>query len=628
MINAAAIAAGEYQSIAVTDSGTVSQWGEYSNGTNKYSVSNYSAATAPPGSNVVAVAAGLGHALALLTNGAVVAWGLTTDTNNAVPTNVSHATAIAAGWMHNVALLTNGTVFAWGDDTYHQTEVPSNLSNVVAIAAGGNHSLALMSNGMVVVWGDTNYGLTNIPPEVTNVVAVAAGAQHSLALKSDGTVIAWGNNDFGQTNVPTGMSNFMAIAAGDGHSLALINDGTIVSWGTNSYGQTNHFSQGPGVAVKLIAAGGNHSMAALFSSHVQYYPIDISKDLLLIYNTNSIDSSNVCQYYLTHRPMVSNANLLGIGCTTLETILPGDFTTNFQPQVQMWLSNNPTKRPSYVILFPYIPSRVFGDANDTNSQGVQTNYSGIGAASAPSVQYELNQSCSTNWHPFVTSINMNGTNGSYGTNDCIAYINKLAYFGSNCPGQLIISASMGVYGNTNWYFDNNASGNYTNTPAIYNALGAYEGILSNGISSSSVDYQAFTSSTVITNGTNVAGYFTWGNDGTFSGDVSYPITGIVFSGASSWCLFYTTDSFSGMRNINATGQANFLEWFSPGAFGGTNYTNTPVAAVSHVNEPFDEAEFTDVYFGLWAEEKTFAICAWTARNTPSYQAVGDPLVRK
>ena len=76
LTNASAIAAGEYQSVAVTDSGTVAQWGKYSNGSDDYSVTNFSVASAPPTSGVIAVAAGLGQALALMTNDTVTAWGL------------------------------------------------------------------------------------------------------------------------------------------------------------------------------------------------------------------------------------------------------------------------------------------------------------------------------------------------------------------------------------------------------------------------------------------------------------------------------------------------------------------------------------------------------------------------
>ena len=60
LTNVMGIAAGGYQSVAVTDSGTVVQWGQYwGGGTNYYSVTNTNYVSLPPTSNVVAVAAGL-----------------------------------------------------------------------------------------------------------------------------------------------------------------------------------------------------------------------------------------------------------------------------------------------------------------------------------------------------------------------------------------------------------------------------------------------------------------------------------------------------------------------------------------------------------------------------------------
>ena len=343
-----------------------------------------------------------------------------------------------------MALLTNGTVVSWGDNDVGETNVPAGLTKVTTVAAGAAHTLALLADGTVQAWGDGFDGDTNVPTGLSNVVAVAAGADFSLALKSDGTVVGWGNNYSGQTNVPLGMSNVMAIAAGTAHGVALKNDGTLVAWGDNTYGQTNLPAGSSNVDVKLIAAGGDHTMVAIYSPLVQY-PVDPSKDLLLIYNSNSIDSSNVCQYYRTHRPMVSNASVLGIDCTMLETITPVDFTNIFLAQVTNWLDANPTKRPCYVVLFQDLPSRV------NTLTDPSPNYNGSGGTFFPSVQYQLHNFCSTNWCPFVTSINMNGSNSaspynsplynqegpdfptnlfsSDGTNDCIAYINKLTNFG-------------------------------------------------------------------------------------------------------------------------------------------------------------------------------------------------------
>jgi alpha-tubulin suppressor-like RCC1 family protein len=654
LTNVAGIAAGEYHSVAVTDSGTVLQWGKYSDGTNFYAVTNATNATAPPTSNVVAVAASRGRDLALLGNRSVTSWGLTNDIANWVPANLSNVTAIAAGWYHNVAL-SNGIVIAWGDNTYGQTNVPSDLTNAIAIATGELFSIALRSNGTVEAWGDNTYYQTNVPSGLLNVVAIAAGAAHNLALKADGTVVAWGNNDYNQTNVPMNLSNVMAVAAGDAHCVALKNDGTLVEWGNNSEGQstvpaelpTSVISTGggspptfstnayPPVVVKLIAAGGDHTMATIFSPLVQY-PVDVTKDLLLIYNVNSADSSNGCQYYLTHRPMVSNCtNVLGIGCITNETILPTNFTNDIEVPIQNWLAANPTKHPAYVILFQDIPSRADEDASTTNSDGT-TIYNELASAGTPSVQYRLNQWCATNWHPFVSSINMNGIGG---TNDCIAYINKLAFIGTNySPGQLIISASAGAtpYGDSNWYFDDTNPDGLPTTffrsaaTAVTNidpaAVVTYMDVTS---------YPAIgTSAGHITNGFNVAGFGSWGVHGYFSDTNGGYATNetIQFTGQSDWFVIETGESFNGQR---VCGQGNFLSWYASNAFGGTAYSNTPVGAVCNVNEPYEVGlNIPSIYFGGWAAGRIFAYCAWNSfpydnsANSMCLQVVGDPFTSK
>src|SRR5205814_1080838 len=131
----------------------------------------------------------------------------------------------------------------------------------------------------------------------------------------------------------------------------------------------------------------------------------VTKDLLLIYNTNSPNSasSNVFAYYTNNRPMVSAANVLPIGCTNYELIDLATFTNTVLAPISNWLATNPTKRPHYLILFPDIPSRVW---SSTNAGGVPLK----------SVQYGISTSI-VGIQPFVTSINM----GLFDTtNDCMA----------------------------------------------------------------------------------------------------------------------------------------------------------------------------------------------------------------
>jgi hypothetical protein len=352
--------------------------------------------------------------------------------------------------------------------------------------------------------------------------------------------------------------------------------------------------------------------------------INVTNDLLLIYNTNSVDSATVLNYYLAHRPMVAGASVLGIGypgfytsnapasgffsgltnVIDYETIVPTDFTNQILNSIQNWLGGNPTRRPQYVILFPDIPSRVVTNISLGTYEP---------SAPLPSVQYQIHVGCSTNWNPFVTSINMNGTN------DCIGYINKLASIGTNfIVGSPLLSASAGGYDNTNWYFDG------VNSPyGVPLAMDAFYAVLSNGVPMSAIDYVSLTNSIHITYGTNVVGYYTTGTDGGLG--VNY-YTNVNFQANSGWYIMETVDSLNGQRSEAV--QGGVLQWFSANAFGGTNYSSTPIGAVCHVDEPYVYADKTAPYFGLWAAGKCFAICAWNSCNTLEFQAVGDPFVVK
>jgi hypothetical protein len=210
------------------------------------------------------------------------------------------------------------------------------------------------------------------------------------------------------------------------------------------------------------------------------------------------------------------------------------------------------------------------------------------------------------------------------TNDCVAYINKLVNMASNSsPGSLIISASQGRYTNTNWYFDDAQA--YEGT-AI--GLDAVQGVESNGVSSLAITYTPTNATTHITAATNVAGYFTWGSNGGLPAGYATNDTTILFFGSSTWYIMMTGESYNGQR-VMYYPQGNFLSWYATKAFGGTNYSNTPVGAVSHVDELQEPGlENSSIYFGLWASENNFAICAWNARRTPKYQVVGDPFIKK
>lgn len=89
------------------------------------------------------------------------------------------------------------------------------------------------------------------------------------------------------------------------------------------------------------------------------------------------------------------------------------------------------------------------------------------------------------------------------------------------------------------------------------------------------------------------------------------------------------DSLNGFREYGDPSAMLLFKVFFPNAFGGTNYSSTPIGAVTHSTESYlSGVENTQVHFGLWAAGKIFAASAWSSCQTTNFQAVGDPFVRR
>jgi hypothetical protein len=252
LANVAAVAAGNFHSIALLDDGQVVEWGQ-------------SVGTKPTLTGVTDIAAGGFHNLVRQSNGRVLAWGDNGSGQATAPTDIVTAVKVAAGARHSLALLANGTVRGWGESYLGKNAAPASLTGmtVIAIAAGENHSLALKNTGEVVAWGDNAALQTDVPAEaLSGVTAIAAGWNHNLALKSNGSVVAWGNNNGGQTDVPAAASSgVVQIAAGDTYSMALKADGTIVTWGFTATEDPVTVVPTGTTQVTQIAAGGSHALA-------------------------------------------------------------------------------------------------------------------------------------------------------------------------------------------------------------------------------------------------------------------------------------------------------------------------------------------------------------------------------
>jgi len=342
----AAIAAGDYHTVAIMVDGTVKAWGD--NGSGQFGDGSYNSSSLPVttvglGGAAKFIEAGNYFTVALLTDGTVKAWGdnssgqLGNGTYNISSTPVpvtgldAAVTSIASGAAHSVALLENGTVKAWGNNSVSQlgnagsSNAPLTVSGlggtVSAIAAGFYHNVALFADGTVKSWGYNAHGQlgngTNVdsatPVNVSaledTVTAVAAGYAHTVALLDNGTVRSWGLNWQGQlgnatTNssttpvTVTGLAgNVTALAAGEYHTVALLDDGTVQAWGSNDYGQLGNGSTTSsstpvtvtslGGRVIAIAAGQYHTVALLENGTIMAWGLNSFGELGIGSNANS-----------------------------------------------------------------------------------------------------------------------------------------------------------------------------------------------------------------------------------------------------------------------------------------------------------------------------------------------------
>ncbi|HEV2693548.1 MAG TPA: immunoglobulin domain-containing protein [Verrucomicrobiae bacterium] len=356
--------------------------------------------------------------------------------------------------------------------------------------------------------------------------------------------------------------------------------------------------------------------------------VNVTNDLLLIYNTNSADSRAVLNYYLIHRPNVRGANVLGVGYENrvapgyYEPVTPADLTNCILNPVAAWLAAHPGKLPQYVVLFPDLPSRVCRDA------GVPFSTAGYGAVRATACVGMEFRNMREDWRPYVTYLNM-GMGSGNGRADCIAYINKLERLGKPVSaGSAVLSASAGGYGNTNYMLDGVRALMYGNEVGVVAAV--TNDLLAAGVAPGAIRfYDGVLPARAMhgTAGTNMAGYVSWGANGGISAvDTTNGV--IAWHGNSGWYLMQTMESFNGQEIMLAHSQGSFTFWFSNMAFGGTHYANTPVGAVSSVEEPtLGGKNNNPIYFGSWARGKFFAICAWESINySPFFMATGDPLV--
>jgi len=286
------VAAGYYHTVALKADGSLWTWGDNTKGQlgdNLSAASRSVPVKIGSDTNWAAIAAGDFHTLALKTDGTLWAWGDNSSGQvgsgavvpgiQPVPVKIGTGTdwsSVAAGGTHSVARKTNNTLWGWGSNSAGQLGNGTALDAVApvqtkllppfvndnwsAVAAGQTHSAALKTDGSLWSWGSNASGRlgngtilnSGVPVREsgnsTDWVAVAAGDNHTMGLKANGTLWSWGGNVNGQLGNGTNLdalapvkivadTDWIVATAGSTHSVALKVNGTVWSWGGNSSGQ-------------------------------------------------------------------------------------------------------------------------------------------------------------------------------------------------------------------------------------------------------------------------------------------------------------------------------------------------------------------------------------------------------
>lgn len=294
------LVAGDLHTCALLQSGAVRCWGAGAQGQLGYANTNNvgddetpaSVGDVPLGAKASALAAGQYHTCALLQSGAVRCWGagsagrLGYGNTSSIGDNETPASAgdvplgapaltISAGQEHTCALLSGGKVRCWGNGVNGQLgygvaskgivgddEPPSAAGDVplgaaaLSVTAGGTHTCARLTGGAVRCWGYGRYG--------------ALGYGNTQTVGDDEPVSSVGNVNVG--------GNVVELALGLNHTCARLDTGSVRCWGYGSNGALGYASTlnvgdaktpaaagdvNLGGAALQLGAGQNHSCAVL-----------------------------------------------------------------------------------------------------------------------------------------------------------------------------------------------------------------------------------------------------------------------------------------------------------------------------------------------------------------------------
>lgn len=435
---------------------------------------------------------------------------------------------------------------------------------------------------------------------ITSYTNAVTGTQYNVQIIPEQFVL------FGTDPTVNLISSNSGIAVLDQlNNVNFINSGNyniIGSYDSNSYyaGQTVTLS------LTNLSGGGNTNIATSYIGN----PVTASGNVLVVYNTNSTDSTNLKTYYTGIRPQFSGANVLGINCVTTESIAYTGFTTNIRQPIINYLTGVSGIKPiRYIVMMMDIPTRVSDTINKSVPYQISNAYRQLGLRNGTDYKWK----------------NSHFTLGEFQENTAlVSYINFANY--ADCTGYIgrISQGQTGIYltgngGNTGYYFDD-ANTTYSSYPTWVS--GRYLRPLLNEFPATKYVYKTY-GTPYITTGDNVAGFCTWGahaGRGAF-----YAINGQVqWGGTNNWYILTTIESYNGCRNSSP--QGGITGWFGRTSWGSINYEKCPVGAVGHVEEPGLGGVANTGFYLLWQRGWPLIECAWESRSTDYFLCVGDPLI--
>jgi len=385
---------------------------------------------------------------------------------------------------------------------------------------------------------------------------------------------------------------------------------------------------------------------------------DPARHLLVVYNSLSPESTEIKNYYLANRPGMAGANVLALsfdgmfneqGCYNYGYVRDGvlgdwgqwytqtpncanisieDFEASVKSPIVNWITSHPEKDIRHILMV-YMPNMIFpsvGHGSMAYALNLAMRTTGIrpgGGNTFPSIivedGYPGNGYFTRQEYPGTLALVSDLWVGSVASTK--AYIDKLKNMYNSMPVKSVVISAQGTgRGGTHYYFEDTNSLGPTNNPFTgelhRDAVRAVNPTASVTVTGRGQPY--------ITNASNVSGYFSWGTNGGHSWHYANDGS-VVFTGNSGWYPIMTYESYNGHWDSH---QGDFTDWFSANAFGGTDYSNTPAAAVTHADEPTAGGVNGEQYFQCWEKGHLFIDCAYLSMRSAFMVPRGDPWITK